>query len=119
MIIQFLLVVTLLFALILTWKRMRQGALSGWAATLWSVLWVAAAAMVLQPELSSAIARWLGVGRGVDAVVYVAIVGLYYLVFRIFLKLDKFERDLTVIVRHVSLTRTEEAAGAVNRKTVS
>ncbi|MDD5252165.1 MAG: DUF2304 domain-containing protein [Patescibacteria group bacterium] len=103
MIIQYLLVLTLVVALGLTWRRVRQGALSGWAAALWSVLWIAAAVVILRPEMTSAIAGWLGVGRGVDAVIYVAIAGLYYLVFRIFLKLDKFERDLTVIVRRISL----------------
>jgi len=107
MVIQVLLIATLLAALIMTWRRVRQGVLSRLAGFLWSALWVAGGIVVLQPEFASLLARFLGVGRGVDAVIYVAIVGLFYLVFRIFLKLDRLERDITAIVRKVSLEEAE------------
>ncbi len=107
MVIQILIIATLLAALLLTWRRVRQGALSRWAGFLWSALWIAAGVIVLQPEFASLLAGFLGVGRGVDAVIYVAIVGVYYLVVRIFLKLDRMERDLTVIVRKVGLDAAE------------
>lgn len=101
--IQILLVAMLAAALALTWRRSRQGALSRLGAFLWSALWIAAAVVVLRPEVASFFAGLVGVGRGADAVVYVSVIVLFYLVFRIFLRLDKLDRDITLLVRKVSL----------------
>ena len=108
MVIQYVLILAFLAAFALTWRRSRQSALGRTAAILWSVFWVAASVLVLRPEFATAMAAWLGVGRGVDAVIYVAIFFLYYLVFRIFLRLDKIDRDITVIVRSASLAAGEK-----------
>jgi small membrane protein len=107
MLIQYLLVITLVAALVFTWQRVRQGALGRSAAALWSLLWIASVLIITRPEFSSTVASWLGVGRGVDAIIYVAIAGLYYLVFQVFLKLDKLERDLTKIVRRIALDEAD------------
>lgn len=107
MLIQVILVATLAAALVLTWRRSRQGALSRLGAFLWSALWIAAAVVVLRPEVASFFANLVGVGRGVDAVLYVSIIALFYLVFRIFLRLDKLDRDITLLVRKVSLAGRE------------
>ncbi|HSD12258.1 MAG TPA: DUF2304 family protein [Patescibacteria group bacterium] len=107
MIIQIILVATLAAALVLTWRRSRQGALSRLGAFLWSALWIAAAVVVLRPEVASFFANLVGVGRGVDAVLYVSIIALFYLVFRIFLRLDKLDRDITLLVRKVGLAERD------------
>lgn len=102
MVIQFLLILILATALGLTWRRARQGALSRFAAALWSLLWFAAGVVTLLPDTASVFARFVGVGRGADAVIYLAIVLLYYLVFRIFVRLEKIDRDVTKLVREIA-----------------
>lgn len=108
MVIKLLLILVLVAALALTWRRAKQGALSRTTAILWSFLWAVAAVLVLLPETATAFARFVGVGRGVDAVVYLAVIFLYYLVFRIFLRLDKMDRDITVLVRKFGLAEDEK-----------
>lgn len=103
MVIQVLLIAMLAGAFVLTWRRSKQGALSRLGAFAWSALWFAAIVVVLRPEVATFFASLLGVGRGADAVIYVSIIALFYLVFRIFLRLDKLDRDLTSLVRKVSL----------------
>ena len=105
MVIQYVLLTFFAIALGLTLRRARQGAMSRVAAFLWSALWIGAAFVVLRPSLATSFAGFLGVGRGVDAVLYVAIIALFYLVFRIFLRLDKIERDITLLVRRQSLEK--------------
>ncbi|HTM69168.1 MAG TPA: DUF2304 family protein [Candidatus Binatia bacterium] len=107
MVIQVLLIAMLAGALVLTWRRSKQGALSRLGAFLWSALWIAAAIVVLRPEVATFFASLVGVGRGADAVIYVSIIALFYLVFRIFLRLDKLDRDLTALVRKVSVAERD------------
>lgn len=108
MVIQFVLIAMLAGAFVLTWRRSKQGALSRLGAFLWSALWIAAIVVVLRPEVATFFASLVGVGRGADAVIYVSIIALFYLVFRIFLRLDKLDRDLTVLVRKVSVAQRDE-----------
>jgi hypothetical protein len=103
MVIQYLLIAVLLAVLAHTWRRARQGALGRTAAFLWSIFWIASGVVVLRPEFATSFASFLGVGRGADAVIYLAIIALFYLVFRIFLRLDRLDRDITSLVRMVSL----------------
>lgn len=108
MLIKALLLLILSAAMVLTWMRVRQGALTRVIGIFWSLLWIGAAVVVLRPELASDFAALAGVGRGADAVVYLAVIFLYYLVFRIFLRLDKLDRDITVLVRKIGLAEDDK-----------
>jgi hypothetical protein len=109
--IQLLLVLVLGAALALTIRRLRQGVLTRVAALAWGALWVGGIAVVLHPDVTTRFARWVGVGRGVDAVLYLSVAFLLYLAFRIFLRLEKLERDLTTLVRAQALAEREAASG--------
>ena len=62
-------------------------------------VWVAAGSAVFLPATTSTVADLFGVGRGVDLVVYVSIIALFYLVFRIYDKVERVENDVTRLVR--------------------
>ncbi|MEA3248770.1 MAG: DUF2304 family protein [Patescibacteria group bacterium] len=98
------------FALWRTVGRFRAGELKRSALALWSVFWVALAVVTLLPHSTSWLASVVGVGRGVDVVIYLAIIVLFYLVFRIFLRLEKIEHDITLVVREMGLRGVEEGA---------
>jgi hypothetical protein len=105
MVIQFILSALLLAALVVTLKRSRQGAIGRWSALLWSLLWIGAAVAILRPEVTSGFAAFVGVGRGVDVVTYFSIVFLFALVFKVFLRIEKLERDITALVREIGLEK--------------
>jgi len=115
MLIQYILLGILVAAFAATWRRERQGALGRLGAILWSVLWVAAAVVVLLPDVASRFAGLVGVGRGADAVLYLSVIFLFYLIFRIFLRLDKMDRDITTLVRRVSMGGGAAGADADER----
>ena len=102
-ILQILVAIFILFALTRTVKKFHGGALSLAWFLVWLCVWVAIGVVVVLPQTSQMFARLIGVGRGVDAVVYVAIIGLCYVVFRIFLRLERIEHDISSLVRHLSL----------------
>lgn len=102
-ILQIVVVIFVLFALTRTVKKFRDGGLALVWFLVWLCVWGAIGVVVVLPQTSQMFARLIGVGRGVDAAVYVAIIGLFYVVFRIFLRLERIEHDISSLVRHLSL----------------
>ncbi len=102
-VIQIFIVAFVLFAVSRTVARFRDGSLSLAWLVFWCVLWTAAGVAALLPRTTEWFARLIGVGRGVDAVIYASIIFLFYLVFRIFLRLEKIEHDITLVVRKGAL----------------
>jgi len=102
---QFALVAAFAAALALTVRRGRQNALSRTETFLWSALWIAGAVVTLLPEVTTFFASVIGVGRGADAVTYVSVAVLFYLTFRIFLRIDKLDREITELVRRDALRK--------------
>jgi len=106
---QIIIVAFVLFALSRVIARFREGSLTAGWLVLWSAVWVAVAVAAILPQTTSWFARLIGVGRGVDAVIYVSIIFLFYLVFRVFLRLQKIDHDITLVVRELALKRRGEA----------
>ncbi len=70
---------------------------------LWVLFWIGAGFIVIWPDTSSYLAMLLGVGRGADLVIYLSLVLVFYLLFRIFVRIEKIERDITKIISHIAL----------------
>lgn len=109
MIIQLLLLILIVLAFSRAVLRARARAISVRAFFAWSVVWIAAALVVAWPESVNRIADVVGVGRGADVVLYVAVVGMFYLLFRVFMRIESIERSLTKIVREDALKDQDDA----------
>jgi hypothetical protein len=64
--------------------------------------------VLLVPALSGRLARFFGITRGADLVVYGSVVLLYYLVFRMYVSLENITYKLTLLVREIALAQSEE-----------
>jgi len=99
-------VVLILFALF-AWSRvvngLRRGTLPLTPFLLWTVFWAGVVVIVVRPETTAAVAHVFGVGRGVDLVIYLALVVVFFLVFRLFARIEDLERQLTRFVRAQAL----------------
>lgn len=114
--IQFIIIAFALFALYRTVSRFRAGELHLLPMLLWIVVWLAVIAVTLLPQAASWFAGLIGVGRGVDAVMYLAIILLFYVIFRIFLRIEKVERDITALVRKVGIDESLSGDKDVNAR---
>lgn len=103
MLIQIVLIAILLVALYVTWKRARQNVIAPIEAILWSLLWIGAGVVIALPQTATLVANFFGVGRGSDFVIYGSVVALFFLVFKIFISLDRVERKITDLVRKDAL----------------
>lgn len=70
---------------------------------LWVLLWCVAVGMVLVPASTDYIAAQFGIGRGVDVVLYSTIPVLFFLLFRLHVKIARLESDITKVVRAAAL----------------
>lgn len=109
MFVKLLVTLFVIFALSRVWLRRRDGSINfgGWLA--WSVVWVGVGVFVWLPKISDVAAGKIGIGRGVDALVYFSIIVLYYGAFRLYIKLELLQRDLTALVRALALRNRERA----------
>ena len=107
LLIQLIIIAFAAFAVWRTVSRFREGELSARALVLWLLFWIVVAVAVALPQSTSWFAAVVGVGRGVDAAIYVSIVVIFYLLFRVFIKLEKIQHDITLLVREVGLMKGE------------
>ncbi len=69
----------------------------------WSFLWVAMIAVVLIPEKTTVLAKLLGMERGFDAMIFIASIALFYAVYRLYVRLNEVEQEITQIIRQMAL----------------
>lgn len=103
-------VALLLVRLFVRWRR-REISLR--RAGLWAILWLGAAVVVAFPEATvDRLAARLGIetATGIDFVVYVAVALAYYLLFRVFTRLDRVQRETTALVRSLALREARDDA---------
>ncbi len=49
------------------------------------------------------LAHLLGIGRGADMVMYLGLILIFYLLFKVYVRLEQMDREITQIVRAVTL----------------
>jgi len=100
---QIILTLFLLFALSRVILRFQGGIVSIIGLLFWGALFSSAIIFVLFPELTTGIAKSMGIGRGVDTIVYASIVILFYLVFRLYVYIQDIRQDITKIVGELAI----------------
>ena len=106
--IQIILGLFLIFALSRVILHLRDGGLSLGAFLFWLALWTLAIISVLRPDFTSFLAGKIGIGRGADAVIYISIAILFYLVFRINVILENLRQEITKLTREFALKEKEK-----------
>lgn len=109
-IIQYILLLLIIFVIYRVWLRRRNRDISNREWLGWSLFWVLAGTAVLLPKTTDLIAGKLGLasGRGVDMIVYISIPLLFYVLFRLIVKIDNLEQNITKITRHLALKDNQE-----------
>jgi small membrane protein len=102
-IIQTLLILFLLFALSRVILRFKSAEVSLLGFFFWTVLFSLAIITTIFPFLASNLAHGIGIGRGVDIIIYVSIVILFYLIFRLYVYVQDLRHELTTLIRKLAL----------------
>lgn len=103
LVIQILLVIFFLFALIKVVARFKAGDLSKGELVWWSLFWIVAGVIVVLPNSTAYFAKLVGIGRGADLVVYVSLVAIFFIIFRLMMKVELLNKDITKLTRKIAL----------------
>lgn len=106
--IQLVLFLLIAFIVLRIIARWRAGEMSLWTLFSWCIFWFAAAVVIWRPALSSQIAQVFGVGRGADFVTYLSLVALFYFLFRVGVRLERQERNISKLTQALALRAGEE-----------
>lgn len=109
-IIQYFLLLIVLFVIYRIWFRWRNQDINKRVWLSWSLFWLLAGIAILLPKTTDLIASKLELasGRGVDMIVYISIPLIFYIIFRLLIKIDKLEQNITKITRHLALRDNQE-----------
>lgn len=75
---------------------------------IWLTLWALAAAVIIFPQATQIVAEKLGLGRGVDMIIYLSLLALFYLTFHLLLRQQESEEQLTKLARKIALMDAEK-----------
>jgi len=102
--IQILLLAFVIFAISRVYLRLRENVISTRVAIFWFLIWIAALVGISLPATTTRIAGFLGVGRGVDIIVYISLALLFYLVFRIYVMIEDLRHQISYLIREIALS---------------
>lgn len=72
------------------------------------MFWIAVGGVALSPQTTDVVAKLVGVGRGADFIIYLSMIALFYLMFKLFGKIEDVEREITKLVRKLAIEEAEE-----------
>ncbi len=106
--IQIVLIIFILFAISRVYLRAKERVIPVKTAAFWAFIWITALIGIALPTTTSKIAAYVGVGRGVDVIVYISLALLFYLVFRIYVMIEDLRHEITKLISNIGLKNTQK-----------
>jgi len=100
--LQILAIIFALFAFSRAYLLFKNSKINWKEFVFWAIIWITIIVVSLSTQIMTLISESLGVERPVDAFVYLSIILLFYLVYRIYAKFDQVEHEITLLVRKIS-----------------
>jgi small membrane protein len=102
MLIQYVATAFILLIIVQLITKLLKDRLIFFKISIWVFFWCLVLFFIWFPEYMWRIAMFLGVGRGVDVLIYVSLIFLFYLLFNQNSKIDKLNKEITKLVREIS-----------------
>jgi hypothetical protein len=93
--------------LFVTFLRFKDGKMSFNMLLVWEAIWLLLIIFSIYPALTSTLATITGIGRGLDLILIIGLIGCYYFIFRIYNLIENVEEEITELVREIALARGE------------
>jgi len=97
------LIIIAFFLARLFWQKQKKQIAAG-EFIFWLIFWLFAAIAMISLKWIDKLVAGLGFsGSGIEVMLYIAVAILFYFIFRLRLRLEKIEKEITKIVREISL----------------
>ena len=103
--LEIFIIVFAFFAISSVLLRFRDKKVSIAETFFWLCVWLGLITLALIPDLLTIFTQSVGISRPVDFAVYLSLVLLFYLLFRLYVKLETLEQDLTKVVREIAIRK--------------
>jgi hypothetical protein len=100
---QIIAIVLGLIAILYSIIRFRNGMMSIGMLLLWIAIWFIIIIISLYPNDTNYLASYTGIGRGLDFVLILGILLSFYLIFKMYNKIENIEEELTDLVREIAI----------------
>ncbi|HHQ44521.1 MAG TPA: DUF2304 family protein [Candidatus Altiarchaeales archaeon] len=94
-----------LFALSRVYFRFREGKMARGMFFVWACVWSAVLAFLAYPSGFESFSKAVGIQRPLDFMFIFGLILVYYLNFRIYIKLEDVRSDMAVLVREFGMER--------------
>jgi len=101
--LQIIVIIFITFAASRAYLRFKDKSLSISNLFFWMILWTIILIIVFDPKLADIAANIMGMQRGTDTMFFIAVMLLFYLVFRIYVKVDSIDQHLTNLNTNTSI----------------
>jgi small membrane protein len=100
---QILVVIVLSLLATATLRGAARGVIRKRMAVVWMLIWIGAACAAIWPSGTAVVARYVGIGRGVDLVMYCSVFVMFIGFFYIYTRFRHLDHALTVLVRQLAI----------------
>ena len=100
---QIIIIVVSVAVILLVSKRFRNDTLSIGTYIEWLVIWILVILEALFPQISIILASFAGLGRGLDALYILSIIILFYLLFKLYNKIEDQKKRINKLVSELAL----------------
>ena len=91
------------FIIRLAWQK-KRGSISGLEFYIWISFWsISLTAVIFLKQIDTLVARMGFSSSGINFLLYIAVVALFYFIFKLRIRIERQDRIITKIVRQVAL----------------
>lgn len=102
MIFKLFILIFIAFAASRAYLRFKDKSIGKSNLIFWIILWCLVLLIVFDPRISDNVGLFLGIQHGTDTAFFFANLILFYLVFRLYVKIESVDRDITRLATNVS-----------------
>jgi small membrane protein len=113
--IQIVAIIFALFAFSRVVLRLREKKLSILEFLFWTVIWLGLVLIAVIPEAVNHVAILIGLQSGTGLILYIGMILAFYLIFRLYVKLDELSQGLTALSRTIALFAKQSPAHRASR----
>jgi hypothetical protein len=92
-----------IIGILITFLRFKDGKMSFNMLIVWIAIWLLLIIFSIYPDITSALASITGIGRGLDLIIILGLIGCYYFIFKIYNLIENVEEEITNLVREIAL----------------
>ena len=88
--------------------RYKNDSFSNSVFALWTFVWIIIIIVTLFPQITTVFANFFGLGRGLDSVYIISILFLFYIVFKLYNKIEQQKKRINELVSQLTLKENED-----------